>query len=86
MQLLNIGYDAYVQKLKIVLIMTIGSSGAKRLKDEAKASGRLIDSTQGHKARSIIVTSNDNVILSAVASDTLVKRNKKDNKKEASYG
>jgi len=77
MQLLNIGYDAFVSKSMIVLIVSIGSSGVKRFKEEAKANGRLIDATHGHKARAIIVTSNDNVILSAVATNTLRDRNLK---------
>jgi regulator of extracellular matrix RemA (YlzA/DUF370 family) len=78
MQLLNIGYDGFVQKSKIIAILAAGSSGFRHLKEEAKATKRLIDATHGHKARSIIVTISDNVILSAVETKTLNTRNIKD--------
>ena len=78
MQLLNIGYDGFVQKSKIIAIIAAGSSGSKRLKEEAREAKRLIDATHGHKARSIIVTTNSVVILSAVETKTLKTRNIKE--------
>jgi len=46
----------------------------KRLKEEAKKMGRLIDASQGRKTRTIIITDSGHVILSAVQAETLTQR------------
>jgi len=46
----------------------------KRLREEAKKSGRLIDATCGRKTRSIIITDSNHVILSAIQADTIAQR------------
>ena len=73
-RLLNIGYGNSVVSGRIVAIVTPGSAPMKRLKDEAKAGGRLIDATQGRKTRSIIITDSNHVILSGVLADTIAQR------------
>ena len=71
---LNIGFGNVVLVDKIVAIINAGSSTVKRLKDEAKQEGRLVDATQGRKTRAIIVTESNHIILSAIAVDTIVQR------------
>jgi regulator of extracellular matrix RemA (YlzA/DUF370 family) len=46
----------------------------KRLKEEAKKMGRLIDASQGRKTRTIIITDSGHVILSAVQAETITQR------------
>jgi hypothetical protein len=46
----------------------------KRLKEEAKETGRLVDATQGRKTRAILVTDSNHVILSAIQPETIVNR------------
>ena len=45
-----------------------------RLREAAKAENRLIDATQGHKTRSIVVTTGNHIILCGVNPETLVQR------------
>lgn len=46
----------------------------KRMKDEAKKRGKLIDATEGRKTRAIIITDSDHVILSALQVETIMQR------------
>ena len=46
----------------------------RRLREAARAEGRLVDATQGRKTRSIIITDSNHVILSAILPDTLGQR------------
>jgi regulator of extracellular matrix RemA (YlzA/DUF370 family) len=74
LKLLNIGFGNSVVAAKVVAIVTPGSAPMKRLKDDAKAAGRLIDATQGRKTRAIIVTDSNHVILSGVQAETIAMR------------
>jgi regulator of extracellular matrix RemA (YlzA/DUF370 family) len=46
----------------------------RRLREEARDQGRLVDATQGRKTRSIIVTDSNHVILSAIQAETIGQR------------
>ena len=59
---------------KVVAIISSNSAPAKRLKDEAREAGRLVDITQGGKTRSFIITSANQVFLSNVTVATLARR------------
>jgi regulator of extracellular matrix RemA (YlzA/DUF370 family) len=74
LKLLNIGYGNSVVSERIIAIVTPGSAPMKRLKDEARTAGKLIDATQGRKTRSIIITDSNHVILSGVLADTVAQR------------
>jgi len=80
--LVNIGFGNIVSLSRIVAIVNPGSSPIKRLKDEAKARGKLIDATEGRKTRSIIITDSDHVILSALQVETILQRINEFNKEE----
>jgi regulator of extracellular matrix RemA (YlzA/DUF370 family) len=71
---INIGFGNAVSSSRVVAIVTPDSSPMKRLKDEAKERGKLIDATQGRKTRSIIITDSDHVILSAIQAETITQR------------
>jgi regulator of extracellular matrix RemA (YlzA/DUF370 family) len=72
--LVNIGFGNVVAVSKVVAIVTPGSAPMKRLRDEAKKSGRLIDATEGRRTRSIIVTDSNHIILSAIQAETITQR------------
>jgi regulator of extracellular matrix RemA (YlzA/DUF370 family) len=72
--LISIGFGNVVASDKIVAIITPGSSPIRRLKDQAKKKGKLVDATQGRRTRSIIVTDSDHVVLSAIGCETITQR------------
>lgn len=72
--LINIGYGNVVSASRIISIVTPGSSPIRRLRDEARERGKLVDATQGRKTRAIIVTDSDHVILSALQTETITQR------------
>ena len=69
-----LGYGSFVSLDKIVTVLPFGSIPIKRIKDEAQKKGKLVDATQGRKTRSMIVTSSDHVILSALLPETIAFR------------
>jgi regulator of extracellular matrix RemA (YlzA/DUF370 family) len=72
--LLNIGLGNSVVASRVVAIVTPSSAPMKRLKDDARERGKLIDSTQGRKTRALIITDSDHVILSAIQAETIAHR------------
>ena len=73
-QLVNVGFGIYVLASRVVAIVNPLSSPMRRLRDDAKAEGRLVDVSQGRKTRAILVTDSNHVILSAISADTLGQR------------
>jgi len=71
---LNIGFGNVVATNRIVAIVACNSAPLKRLKDEAKKQGRLIDATEGRRTRAIIITDSNHIILSALQPETLTQR------------
>ncbi len=74
MKLLNIGYGNVIVASRVVAVVGPSSSPIRRLKDEARERGKLVDATQGRKTRSVIVTDSDHVVLAAVQAETLSLR------------
>ena len=72
--LLNIGFGNYVVNERIIAIVNPSSSPMRRLREDARQEGRLIDATQGRKTRSIIVTDSNHVLLSAIQAETIGQR------------
>jgi len=72
--LVTIGYGNMVMSTKVVAVLSPEYAPMRRLKDDAKERNMLIDATQGRKTRSINITDNDHVILSAVQVEALTQR------------
>jgi extracellular matrix regulatory protein A len=72
--LVNIGFGNVVAVGKVVAIVTPGSAPMKRLREEAKKGGRLVDATEGRRTRSIIITDSNHIILSAIQAETITQR------------
>ncbi len=62
---INIGYSCYVLRSRIIAVVEPSSSPIKRLIQDSRDKGSLIDATYGKKTKSVIVTDSDHVILSA---------------------
>ncbi len=73
-RLINVGFGNYVVAGRVVSIVSPVSSPMKRLREDARTEGRLIDATQGRKTRSILVTDSNHVILSAIQPETISQR------------
>lgn len=72
--LVHVGFGNMIVAERIVAIIQPSSSPVKRLKEEAREAGRLIDATKGRKTRAIIVTDSNHVLLSAIQPETIVNR------------
>jgi len=74
MSVINIGFGNVVHTKRIITIVSPESAPIKRIIQDAKESGKLIDATYGRKTRAVIVTDSDHVILSSVQVDTIASR------------
>ena len=74
MKLINIGFGNLVSDIRIVSIVLPESAPVKRLCQEAREKGMLIDATYGRKTKSVIVTDSEHVILSALSPEIIVQR------------
>lgn len=72
--LINIGFGNYVLAGRVISVVNPASSPMRRLREDARNDGRLIDATQGRKTRSILVTDSNHVILSAIQPETITQR------------
>ncbi|GAU07512.1 DUF370 domain-containing protein [Desulfoplanes formicivorans] len=73
-QLLNIGFGNFVVSSRVVAIVNPSSSPMRRLREDSRKDGRLIDATQGRKTRSIIVTDSNHCVLSSIQAETIAQR------------
>ena len=73
-KLVNVGFGTSVVSRRVVAIISPNAAPIKRLRDEAREEGRLIDATQGRKTRSVIITDSNHVILSAIQAETIAQR------------
>ena len=74
MQLLNIGYGNMVSADRILAIVSPDSAPIKRIIQEGRDQGRLIDATYGRRTRAVLITDTDHVILSAISPETITAR------------
>ena len=74
MTLLNIGFGSMVAAKRILAIMDPDSAPIKRVMQEAKERGMLIDASYGRKTKAVILMDTDHVILSAMTTDVLSAR------------
>lgn len=77
--LINIGCDNFFPSALLSAILAPNSAHVKKLRDEARKKGLLINATAGGKTRSVLVLTSGQVILSALRTTTLKSRIKKNN-------
>ena len=74
MKLINIGFGSMLAARRVLAIMDPDSAPIKRVMQEAKDRGMLIDASYGRKTKSVILMDTDHVILSAMTPETLSAR------------
>lgn len=73
-KLINIGFGNIVAANRIVAIVSPESAPIKRMVQEARDRGMLIDATYGRRTRAVVISDSDHVILSAVQPETVAHR------------
>ena len=74
MKLINIGFGNMVNADRIVTVVTPESAPIKRIVQEAKDNGTLIDASHGRRTRTVIVMDSEHIVLSYLQPETLVGR------------
>lgn len=74
MKLINIGFGNLVAAERVVAITSPDSAPIKRLVQDAKEEGRVIDASCGRRTRAVLIMDSDHVILSAIQTETLWNR------------
>lgn len=74
MKLINIGFGNMVSANRLVAIVSPESAPIKRIIQDSRDRGTLIDATYGRRTRAVIITDSDHVILSAVQPETVANR------------
>jgi extracellular matrix regulatory protein A len=73
-KLINIGFGNIVSANRIIAIVSPESAPIKRIIQDARDRGSLIDATFGRRTRAVVVMDSDHVILSAVQPETVAAR------------
>ena len=74
MQLVNIGFGNMVSAARIISIVSPESAPIKRIIQDAKERGMLIDATHGRRTRAVIITDSEHVILTYLYAETVANR------------
>ena len=74
MKLINIGFGSMVAANRLLAIVEPDSAPIKRVIQEARDRGMLIDASYGRKTKSVILMDTDHVILSAISTETISAR------------
>ena len=84
MKLINIGFGNLVSEDRLVAVVSPDSAPIKRMIQEARDRGVLIDATYGRRTKSVLVMDNDHLVLSALTPETIMNRvaGEKDNGEE----
>lgn len=74
MQLINIGFGNMVSAERMLAVVSPDSAPIKRLIQESRERGMLIDATYGRKTAAVFIMDSDHVVLSAIPAGKLVSR------------
>ena len=74
MKLINIGFGSMIAAGRVLAMMDPDSAPIKRVVQEAKERGMLVDASYGRKTQTVILMDTDHVILSALTPETLAER------------
>ena len=74
MKLINIGFGSLIAAGRVLLVLEPDSAPIKRVVQEARERGMLIDASYGRKTKSVILMDTDHVILSALTPEILAGR------------
>lgn len=82
MKFINIGFGNIVSAHRLIAIVSPESAPIKRIIQDARDAGKLIDATYGRRTRAVIIMDSEHVILSAVQPETVANRLDKDDEDE----
>ncbi len=82
MRLVNIGFGNMVSLDRMVAVVSPESAPIKRIIQDAKDNGTLIDATHGRKTKAVIFTDSDHIILTYLSAEIVANRIKEDNPSE----
>jgi regulator of extracellular matrix RemA (YlzA/DUF370 family) len=71
---LNVGFDNYVISDKVIALVSSDSAPMRRVIQEFRKSGRLIDATQGRKTKSVVFLESGQIAASALPQEILTRR------------
>ena len=71
---INVGHGNQIVPYHVISILNARSMPVRRLREDAKTSGKLIDATEGRKTRALVVFSSGHVLLSSNSVETLTER------------
>ena len=74
MKLINIGFGSMLAAARVLAVVAPDSAPIKRVVQEARERGMLIDASYGHKTQAVLLMDTDHVILSAMAPETISQR------------
>ena len=74
MKLINIGFGSLVSAGRLVAVVSPDSAPIKRMTQEARERGILIDATYGRKTKAVLIMDNDHVVLSALSPEAIAGR------------
>lgn len=74
MKLINIGFGSMISASRVLAVVAPDSAPIKRVVQEARERGMLIDASYGRKTKSVILMDTDHVILSAITPETVSTR------------
>ena len=73
-ELVHIGFGNVLAINRVVAIVSPSSAPIKRLIQESKSAGRVIDITSGRRTKAVLVMDTANIVLAAIAPDTIARR------------
>ncbi len=74
MKLINIGFGNVVAAGRLVAVVSPDSAPIKRIIQDAKQKGNLIDATYGRRCKAVLFTDSEHIILSAISPETIANR------------
>jgi regulator of extracellular matrix RemA (YlzA/DUF370 family) len=78
MKFINIGFGNIISSTRMVAAVSPESAPIKRIIQDARDNGKLVDATYGRKTRAVIIMDSEHVILSSVQPETVAGRLEED--------
>ncbi len=86
MKLINIGFGNMVSASRVIAIVSPESAPIKRIIQDVRDKGQLIDATYGRRTRAVVIMDSGHVLLSAIQPETVAGRMSGKNEADSSGG
>lgn len=74
MRLVNIGFGNLISAQRLISVVGPDSAPVKRMIQDAREAGNLIDATYGRRTRAVLIMDSDHIVLSALQPETVASR------------